>query len=80
MKEQTDSLYHLKLDIDKEYKDFAEDTIKSCIIFGTFVVLHIIFNKSNSLFTDQFALEVLSFWILGLAVYHLIYKVIITIY
>lgn len=73
----TPSLYTIRTELDKEYKDFLNDLIKLSTLYFTAVLLHCSFNPKPAKIIEQLGIEIYILLVLGLLAYHLVIRLVV---
>ena len=73
----TPSLYVIRTELDKEYKDFLNDLVKLSTLYFTAILLHCSFNAKPAKIIEQLGIEIYILLVLGLLAYHLVVRLVV---
>lgn len=67
------ALFHIDLNLDKEYKKWVNEMVQTIVVFGIVHILQILQDPSRGLLNDDF-LQALLFTLVGFSFYFLVWK------
>ena len=67
------ALFHIDLNLNKDYKEWVDDIVKSIVLFGIVHILQILQNPAVHFFNEGFA-QLLVFILVALSFYHLVWR------